>query len=176
MVDSTGDFHGYSCPRPWFVLRVETGHELSASTHLSSREIEHYTPTYTQRRKYAHTRAELIPRALFPGYIFARFPIHLKSLTLDTPYVYDLLTFDRRPASIDDEEITRVRRLVSTGPPTPWSKLIVGSQVVVKVGSMAGMQGVVAQINGDCHFVVNVVMLGRAVSVKITDPEMLEAA
>lgn len=160
---------------PWYVLRVETGHESAAANHLSCREIDHYSPTYTQLRKYSHWRPESITRALFPGYIFARFPLTLKNLAIESPHVYDLVSFDNQPATIDDAEITRVKLLASAGPPTPWAKLIPGTRVRVLVGKMTGMVGVLAEIRNEYHFVVHVFMLGRSVSLKV-DPAMLEAA
>lgn len=40
----------------------------------------------------------------------------------------------------------------------------------------AWLEGVVSKIEGETHLVVNVTMLGRAVSVVVKDPDMLEAA
>lgn len=170
-VDATGDLSGH----PWFVLRVETGREFAASTHLQSRQVEHFLPTYTLRRKYAHHRAEALPRALFAGYLFARFPLKDKTLVLQSPHVYDLLTFAHSPAMIENQEIDRVRALASTPAPTPWSRLLPGMTVIIRIGPMAGMEGVLAKIEDTYHFAVNVQMLGRAVSVRV-DPSMVEAA
>lgn len=164
---------------PWGVLRVETGREQSASIHLTSREIEHYNPTYILTRKYSHWRPEAVARPIFPGYIFARFHTSQKTMVIGSPYVYDQVAFDHKPAYVEHSEIERIKLLVSTGPATPWAKLVCGDRVRVLVGRMTGMVGHLAEIRingvGEHHFVVNVFMLGRAVSVKV-DPEMLEAA
>jgi hypothetical protein len=168
-----------TAPDSWYVLRARTGLELEACRYLSLYSIAHYSPTYKIRRRFPNSNGRLDTRALFPGYLFSWFDFDSRierNTVLLSPFIIDLLRFNNGPAMIDNTELDRIKQLSSSELPLfSWNKLILGSKARVMVGK-AWLEGVVSKIEGETHLVVNVEMLGRAVSVIVKDPDMLEAA
>jgi transcription antitermination factor NusG len=168
-----------TAPDSWYVLRARTGLELEACRYLSFYSITSYSPTYKVRRRFSNSKGIRDIRALFPGYLFSWFDFDSRTernTVLLSPFIIDLLRFNNGPAMIDNAELDRIKQLSSSELPLfSWNKLILGSRAKVMVGK-AWLEGVVSKIEGETHLVVNVTMLGRAVSVVVKDPDMLEAA
>lgn len=158
---------------PWMVLQAETGKESIACRHLLQRDIEHFLPTYQERVPRSGHRPVLANRVLFGGYIFARFPYRLKKTVVETPHIYNLVTFDSVPARVDDSEISSIRTMIESGEILrPIARLVPGSRIRIAFGPLAGVSGVLARMAGEWRAVVNVEMLGRAVCVTV-DREMV---
>lgn len=94
---------------------------------------------------------------------------------LSSPGVRSIVGSGRKPVPVDDEEISSVRALVSSGRPIlPWPYLRVGQNVVIGSGPLAYLRGAVIRIKESCRVVVSVEALGCSVSVEV-DPELLAA-
>ncbi len=71
----------------------------------------------------------------------------------------------------------RIRAIAASGTamPEPWEKIEVGQRVTVTAGPMRGAYGVLARRDGQMHLILQIEMLGRALSIPFEGPAV-EAA
>ena len=151
----------------WYAVRVRANREKAVSRDLLLAGIPEFLPLYTTESKWSD-RTKTIERPLFPGYLFARATPRQFDRVTATRGVVQILSSSLQPTPIPDEEINAVRRLMDS----PAMKLqpcdyTVGELVTVESGALAGQSGIVTRTKGTTRLVVNVVMLGRAVSVEL---------
>lgn len=60
----------------WFVVQTNANAERLAAGSIRELGIEVYLPEYTQRVRASHKKPRLVKKALFPGYLFAKFDIN----------------------------------------------------------------------------------------------------
>jgi hypothetical protein len=76
----------------WYAIRVRTGSERTAFEQLEGIGLEAFFPFYLEKVRWSD-RKKTVERALFPGYIFARFSDRLPVLNI--PCVPQVLGDDR---------------------------------------------------------------------------------
>jgi len=156
-----------SITHPWFALRVRSNYERIAELHLRDRGYVQFAPSYKVERQWSDRKKE-IDRFLFPGYVFCRLDYHDRLPVLTIPGVVDVVGFGKTPASIPEEEIERIQRLVESGLLVkPWPFLEVGQTVLIERGPLAGMEGILAEEKGQCRLVVSVHLLKRSVAAEV---------
>jgi transcription antitermination factor NusG len=160
-LDRIVEFH------PWFALRVRSKHEQVASLHLRKRGYEEFSPTYKVERQWSD-RKKMTDQAFFPGYVFCRLDANDRLPVLTVPGVVGILGFGDGPTSIPEEEVERVRRMVSSGLlVTPWPFLKIGQTVLIEQGPLAGIEGILKEEKGKFRIVVSINLLQRSVSSEI---------
>lgn len=156
----------------WTVLRTRSRQEKMLSADLSARGIEHYLPLVRRVQIYGGRKFN-VELPLFPGYLFLRG-------SLDDAYSADRT---RRVAQIirvtDQQQLTwelRNLRLALEGTEDldPYPYLQRGVRVEVRSGPLLGLQGLVEHRLGACRLVLQIEMLGQAVSLEI-DGALLDA-
>ena len=149
----------------WHVLQVKPRQEKLLAQDLTARGINHFLPLQT-RTHYYGSRKKSSQLPLFPGYLF----LHG---TTDDCYTADR---GKRVAKIIrvseqehlERELTNIR-LAIDGRATldPYPYLQSGTKVEVSAGPMRGLQGVVDQRVGMTRLILQIDMLGQAVSLEI---------
>ena len=149
----------------WVVLHTRSRQEKAVADHLRGRGTEHFLPLVPQVRFYGKRKAK-VELPLFPGYVFLRG-------TLDEAYEIDRT---RRVAQIlpvaDQEqldwELRNIRLVLERGVPLdPFPHLKEGIRVEVRSGPMRGLQGRIESRTRCDRLVLQVDMLGQAVSVEV---------
>jgi transcription antitermination factor NusG len=138
---------------PWHAVQVLTNHEKRVTQHLSSRSLEHYLPTYSERSRWTD-RTVTLERPLFPGYVFIRFDAGERLSVLSTPGVLHLL--GRGPAGlIPCVEIERIQTALAKGYRLqPHPAISKGMRVRMKTGIFSGVEGTVTEIRQNCRVVL----------------------
>jgi transcription antitermination factor NusG len=153
--------------RPWFALRVRSKHEQVASLHLRSRGYEEFSPFYKVERQWSD-RKKTGEQSLFPGYVFCRLDGNDRLPVLTVPGVVGIVGFGDGPAAIPEEEVGRVRTMMSSGLVVmPWPFLKVGETVLIEHGPLAGVEGILREVKGKWRIVVSINLLQRSVSSEI---------
>ena len=155
----------------WFVLRTKSRQEKVLHNDLASRGIANFLPLITQTKYYGDRKAKVeVP--LFPGYVF----LHG---ALDDAYVADRT---RRVAQIIkvsdqdrlDRELRNIHMALSGGAPLdPFPYLRAGMSVEVREGPFRGLRGVIEPGGRRDRLILQVDILGRAVSLEI-DASLLD--
>jgi transcriptional antiterminator RfaH len=158
----------------WYALVCRPRHEKVVAAALQMKSLESFVPLYRDRRKWSD-RTKQVDLPLFPGYAFCRFGIQERSQVLKTPGVMSVVGNGRMPLAVDDEEITRLQRVVDSGLSLqPWAFLEAGDKARVACGPLRGVEGIVVRAKNRDRMVVSVTLLRRAVAVEV-DREWLSA-
>ncbi|MEI9813643.1 MAG: UpxY family transcription antiterminator [Acidobacteriota bacterium] len=157
-------------PAPWYVLQVRPRYESLVAELLDQKEVEHYLPLYTTRKRWSDRFVES-KQPVFPGYIFCRLDYNSRVLpVLTTPGVLRVLGVGRTPVPVDEQELEAVRLVVESGRAAstgPMPK--VGDQVRIQYGPLAGVEGIMVGQKKERRLVVSITLLQRSVSVEIED-------
>ena len=153
---------------PWYAIRVQSKFENLASTALRGKGYEEFLPLYRSRRRWSD-RVKELDLPLFPGYLFCRFDVHDRLLPiLTTSGVIAIVGAGKTPIPIADEEIATIRAVLGSGlaaQPCPF--LNVGAGVYIERGPLAGIEGIVTNLNKKYRLVISVTLLQRSVAVEI---------
>ena len=152
----------------WYALQVKSRLSSIASACLRGKGYEEFLPLYRSPRRWSD-RVKQIDQPLFPGYLFCRFDPHDRMVpVLSTPGVIGIVGAGKTPIPVPEEEIQAVRRVLSSGLaalPSPF--LSVGSRIYIESGPLAGLEGIVSNVDKVCRLVVSVSLLQRSVAVEI---------
>jgi transcriptional antiterminator NusG len=161
-----------SAQTPWVALVVRPRAEKQVQTGLANAGLETFVPWHGVRRRWSD-RIKVIEQNLFPGYIFCRSTFAERSLVMGQPGVEWVVSFDRTPAVIPDDEIVVLRRAVASGLPLgPWPLLKDGQRVRIERGVLAGIEGTLARDPSAWRVAVSVLALNRSVAVEV-DRDMI---
>jgi transcription antitermination factor NusG len=126
---------------------------------------ESYLPVQKTHKKYSD-RVTSIELALFPGYMFCRFPLRNRIRILNMPAVEYIVATSSGPRPLVDSEIDSVKRMIDAGAlEVPY--LTNGQRVRVECGPLATLEGVLVRRNSDHQLVISIELLRRSVSVRI---------
>ncbi len=150
--------------RPQAERRVEVG--------LKQVGLETFVPWHSVRRRWSD-RVKVIQQNLFSGYLFCRSEFSDRRLVLSQPGVESVVSFDRSPALIPDDQIAAVRLTLQSGLPVgPWPFLKTGQRVRIERGVLAGLEGSLARDPDKWRVIVSVQALERSVAVEV-DRDMI---
>ena len=151
----------------WFVLQVKPRHEKTVASTLRGKGFEEFLPLYKTRNKWADRYKDVV-LPLFPGYVFCRFdPANMLPI-LVTPGVFQVVSFGKVPAAVDELEVERLETLVQTSLSyEPWPYLKVGQSVIVSDGPLKGTEGVLVQVRNTYRLVISVTLLQRSVAIEV---------
>ena len=130
----------------WFAICTNPKQEDRACNNLQAWGVECFNPKIKESRRNPFTGiATLMPKPLFPRYIFARFKLsptlHKISFTRG---VHRVVGFDDKPTPIDDDVIALLQsRVDSDGFVKIGENLKPGDKVRVKDGPWKALVGVV---------------------------------
>jgi transcription antitermination factor NusG len=152
---------------PWFALQVRSQRENHVADQLSAKGYEFFLPLYSSRKRWSD-RVKKVEVPLFPGYLFCRFDPYDRLPILKIPWLLQIVGFNHTPAPVDDEEISSVRRLItSSAVAEPWPFMAIGERVRIESGPLRGVVGVLTQLKGNHKLVVSITLLQRSVAVEI---------
>jgi transcription antitermination factor NusG len=155
------------CTDNWYALYVRSRHEKTVEISLRSKGYNVFSPSYRTKRKRVDRIAE-IEVALFPGYVFCQFDPHKRLPILMTPGVVGVVGRGNQAEPVDDAEIASIRTVALAGRPVqPWPFLRLGQRIRLHAGPLAGAEGIFLRVKDECHLVVSISLLQRAVSVVI---------
>ena len=156
----------------WTVLQVKSRQEKALADDLARRGIDHYLPIVRQQKIYGGRKLQMeLP--LFPGYLFL-FGTNEDIYTADrTRRVCKIIEVPQQKRL--EEELTNLKlALENSTSLTAYPFLKTGVQVEVCSGPLRGLRGLVEHWSRADRLILQIEMLGRAVSLEI-GPAELEA-
>jgi transcription antitermination factor NusG len=159
----------------WYAAYTSANHEKRVAEQLMQRSVEHFLPLYTSVRKWKDRRVKLdLP--LFPGYVFVHMRLRDRLHVLQIPSVANLVGFGGTPTALPEGEIEALRTSLGSGvraEPHPF--LTAGRRVRVKVGSLAGLEGIVIRRKNRLRLVISLDLIHRAAAVEVEATDLEEA-
>jgi transcriptional antiterminator NusG len=149
----------------WYVLHTKSRQEKILANELAARSVEHYLPLIKRPRFYGNRKAT-VEEPLFPGYVFLLGDVDQAYLADRTKRVANIIHVpDQRKFQW---ELDNIRLALSHDAPLdPYPDLIRGVRVEVRSGPFQGLQGVIEDKGKDARLILQVDVLGRAVSLEI---------
>jgi transcription antitermination factor NusG len=154
--------------RHWFALYTKPRHEFKAAEKLRSVSIELYLPTIIVKRKWSD-RKRKVEVPLFNGYIFIYASEKERLLSLQQEGIVRTITFLGKPSIIPEWQIESLRKMLSETPDIFVSdKIEEGTKIKITEGPFEGVTGIVKEADSEKWLFVNIEILNRAVSVKLS--------
>lgn len=155
----------------WFVLHCRPRQEQCVHDHLAARQVYAYVPKLKQVRFYGKRKVHR-EYPLFPGYVFLR---GCREDAYDVDRARGVVQIiDPHDQDSLDWELKNLRLALDRDAPLiECASLRVGTRVEVRSGPFKGMQGLIEANKSSDRVVLQVSMLGRAMSVEI-DASLLD--
>ncbi|MFO0810232.1 MAG: transcription termination/antitermination NusG family protein [Gemmataceae bacterium] len=156
---------GEASPGTWWVLHTRPRAEKTVARRFLDGGVDFFLPLYhRQWRNRGRTFRSYLP--LFPGYVFLHGNADARLAALETNLVVHVIPVDDQRQLVHD--LTRVYRLLTSGEPvTPEERLEAGDMVQIVKGPLTGLDGKVLKRGKQLRFVVEVRLLGQAVSAEV---------
>jgi transcriptional antiterminator NusG len=156
----------YSHPA-WYAAYTCSRREKQVARVLQERNLECFLPLYEATRRHTHG-GQRIFLPLFSGYVFVHIALQDRLCVLQVPGVVQLVSFNGRPAALQDSEIEALQSVLTRGlliEPYPYLK--VNHEVVIRSGPLQGLSGRILRRNGHFRVVMSVDLLRRSVVVDV---------
>ena len=174
MVD-TGTFDGEGRTEAvlWHVLHVKPRCEKKMAGYCQAHKIECDLPVREETKIYQR-RKVTVYKPVFPGYVFLHFPPSQKLTVLKSNFVVRVLAIENQERFYN--ELLQIRHALMIDPTLDASAAFqAGRHVLIKSGPFQGVEGIVQVVKGKTKVVLNVDIIGRAISVEV-GMELLEPA
>jgi transcription termination/antitermination protein NusG len=164
--------------RHWFAVYTTCRHEKRVAQHLEQRQIEHFLPLYRTQHQWKDGSRVMVDLPLFPGYVFVRVDWSNRVSVLAVPGVVSMIGTAMRPAPLPDFEVEKLRAGLNPLRAEPHPLVTVGQRVRIKVGSLAGVEGVVIRKKGGIRVVLTLSLLMQSIAIEVEgeDVEFLETS
>lgn len=154
----------------WRVLHCKGRQEKKVAEFLKASKVEHYLPVVSRERIYGHRRRE-VDLPLFSGYVFMH---GLRE------QVYGLIASKRVVGIVEirnqerfQNEVTQIRRALEAGAYLdPCPELKQGWRARVTKGPFMGIEGIVETKPKPTRLILQIEVLGQAVSLDIATFEV----
>ncbi len=155
----------------WFLLRVKSRQEKALHTTLRAMDVKCFLPLIPAVRFYGK-RKEKVRLPMFPGYVFLRGVPEDAYRADRTGRLVSIIPVSDQ-ARLDCELNNLALALRRQAPLEPYRFLTSGRRVEVRSGPFEGLQGVIEGRNRADQLILQVDMLGRAMSLEI-EPSLLD--
>jgi transcription antitermination factor NusG len=155
----------------WYVLHTKSRQEKAVADTLSAMGIAHFLPLTTQVRYYGK-RKFTVELPLFPSYVFLRGTEMAAYESNKTKRIARIIHVSDQDHI--DWELRNLYLAMETGASLdPFPFLTAGTRAEVRAGPFRGLQGIIDSRSRPNRLILQVDMLGRAVSLEI-DAALLE--
>jgi transcriptional antiterminator RfaH len=155
----------------WHALYAKARAEERVGEALAARGVEVWVPRLAFHDRHGQWQV----RPYFPRYLFARFDWERGGIgnIQWTPGLTRLVTFDGRPAALDDARLHYLRSRLETLDGDEFIALKPGERVRVKNGPFRDLEAVFdRRLNGQARVGVLLDILGRQTSVELAETDI----
>ncbi|MEK0442658.1 MAG: hypothetical protein RL403_1636 [Bacteroidota bacterium] len=141
----------------WYVMYTTSRAEKKVADRLKQGGIEVFLPLVEELRQWSD-RKKKVQKALFNGYVFVK--THRNNLwnCLQVPGAVKFVNFSGVPATIREEDVEIIQRVVATGVAieTDGSEIAPGEKVKVIGGSLQDMVGECIEKGNKDYFLIRI--------------------
>lgn len=153
--------------KSWFAVYTTSRHEKRVAQHLEQRQIEHFLPLYRAQHRWKDGSQARLDLPLFPGYVFVRFNLKERVAVLEVPGVVSIIGTGSQPAPLPDFEVEVLRSGLDPSRVEPHPFLTVGQRVRIRVGALAGLEGIVLRKKNGYRVVLTLDLLLQSVAIEV---------
>ncbi len=141
----------------WYVMYTTSRAEKKVAERLREKGWEVYLPLIEELRQWSD-RKKKVERALFNGYVFVKTNRNKLWECLQVPGAVKFVHFSGHHATVRDEEITLIQRVLATGVgvETDGSEIDPGEQVKVLGGPLQDLVGECIEKGNKDYFLIRV--------------------
>ncbi|MCM0041180.1 MAG: UpxY family transcription antiterminator [Algoriphagus sp.] len=141
----------------WYVMYTTSRAEKKVAERLDEAGLEVFLPMVEELRQWSD-RKKKVQKALFNGYVFVKTDRNNLWNCLQTPGAVKFVNFSGVPATIRDEDVETIQRLVATGVSieTDGSEISPGEKVKVIGGSLEDMVGECIEKGNKDYFLIRI--------------------
>lgn len=141
----------------WYVMYTTSRSEKKVAERLTERGWEVYLPIVEELRQWSD-RKKKVQKALFNGYVFVKTRRNQLWECLQVPGAVKFVHFSGQHATIREEEIAIIQRVVTTGVAieTDGSVIEPGEKVKVMGGPLQDMTGEVIEKGNKDYFLIRI--------------------
>jgi len=163
------------CDTHWYAIYTRSRFEKKVYNDLQKSNFQAFLPMVREKRNWSD-RVKTISVPLLPGYVFVKINRqHIPGLRF-YPGIVRLVTFDRKPCEVREEEIQLLEQITKHG--TNIQKAVhceVGDRVRIAQGPLKGWEGNVEAKKGHSRIVFQIASILQCISVEVNmgDVEMI---
>jgi len=141
----------------WYVMYTTSRAEKKVAERLVEAGVEVFLPMVEVLRQWSD-RKKKVQKALFNGYVFVKTDRNNLWNCLQIPGAVKFVNFSGVPATIRDEDVEMIQRLVATGVSieTDGSEISPGEKVKVIGGSLEDMVGECIEKGNKDYFLIRI--------------------
>ena len=151
----------------WYTVYTTSRHEKRITEHCDQREIEHFLPLYTTRRRWKDGTKPILQLPLFPSYLFVHIAFNKRAGVLGIPGVLSIVGYGREPFPVPDLYIHSLREGIRLDKVEPHPYLAVGDRVRIKAGAMEGVEGILVRKKNSLRVVLTLELIRQSVAVEV---------
>jgi transcription antitermination factor NusG len=149
----------------WHVVHAKPRCEKKFSEFCMAHSIAVDLPLREETKVYQR-RKVTVQKPVFPGYVFVNYLPVEKGTVLKSNMVVRILPVENQDQLI--RELAQVRQALSIDPTLDaCAAFQSGKRVLIRKGPFQGLEGLVQTVKGRTKVVLNVEMIGRALSVEV---------
>ncbi|MFQ5823650.1 MAG: UpxY family transcription antiterminator [bacterium] len=153
--------------RSWYALYTRPRFEKKVDVELKLKGLESFLPLHSVVRIWSD-RKKKIEAPLFPSYVFVHANLKERYLSLQTPGVVRMVSFNGGPARIPAFQIESVRRILQTDyAPQPYPYLSKGYKVEIISGPLKGSTGYIIECRGKNRLVISIDTIRQSLAIEI---------
>jgi transcription antitermination factor NusG len=157
----------------WFAVYTIPRHEKRVVEHLNTRQIEHFLPCCSSKRRWKDGSKVTLELPLFPKYLFVRLAPRQRALVLGIPGVVSLVRgVGGSPAPLPPEDIDRLRLAIQHRLVEPCPYFAVGQRARIHSGVLSGMEGVILRTKNSIRIVLSIETIMRSFSLEVDRDEL----
>ncbi len=153
-------------PVSWFAVYTTPRHEKRIAGYFADRQIDCYLPLYRSTRRWKNRTVTNLELPLFPSYIFVRIGRYERVRVLEVPGVLSIVG-GREPAPLPEFEIDSLRAGLHLRQSEPHPYLVIGERARIRVGPLAGMEGVLIRKKNNYRVVLTLDTIMQSVAVEV---------
>jgi len=155
----------------WTVLHVRPRCEKKMADYCAFYAIDHYLALREETKVYQRRKVS-VQKPLFPGYVFAELTEEKRQLALKSNHIVRVIETNDQQRLL--RELEHIKKALSVDPTLgAISAFSHGKSVRITDGPFRGLEGIVQNSKNATRVVLNIDMIGQAVSLDV-DMDLLE--
>jgi len=152
----------------WYVMYTASRSEKKVATRLRENGKEVYLPIIEELRQWSD-RKKKVERPLFNGYVFVKTTRNELWECLQIPGAVKFVHFSGQHATVRDEELATIERIISTGVAIESDGSVIepGEKVEVIGGALQNMTGEVIEKGNKDYFLIRIPSINQNMLVSV---------